>query len=269
VGPDGGFLLDHEKEMSEPEAAVAIVHALEPEESTLLMRRSEREGDSWSGHWSFPGGRREPADEDLLATALRELEEECGVRLDRAHLAAALPEAVAGRRVGRFIEVAPFLLRIPSQLAAVPAPEEAVEAVWIPLALLRDPARHVLRPVPRLPADTLFPAIDLNGAPLWGFTYRVLVEWLGLCPRERPTGEAGFAVANRVLEFLLSRGLKLESGWSGRVARLSGPIPAGDVLEQFSLSGCLVPAVSRIEVRPDHVRVTGHLLEEYLIRAAS
>jgi 8-oxo-dGTP pyrophosphatase MutT (NUDIX family) len=254
--------------MSEPEAAVAILHALEPEESILLMRRSEREGDSWSGHWSFPGGRREPADGDLLATALRELEEECAVRLTRAHLTATLPEAVAGRRVGRFIDVAPFLFRVPSQLAAIPAPEEAVEAVWIPLALLRDPARHRLRPVPRLPADTLFPAIDLSGAPLWGFTYRVLVEWLGLCPRERPAGEAGFGVANQALAFLLSRGLKLESGWSGQVARVSGPIPARDVLERFSLPGCHVPAVSRIEVRPEHIRVTGHRLEEYLIRAA-
>jgi hypothetical protein len=29
-----------------------------------------------------------------------------------------------------------------------------------------------------------------------------------------------------------------------------------------------VPAVSRIEIRPDFVRVTGHRLEEYLIRSA-
>ena len=72
--------------MAEPEAAVAIVRAAVPDDSILLIRRAEREGDSWSGHWSFPGGRREPEDPDLLHTALRELEEECGIRLPREKL---------------------------------------------------------------------------------------------------------------------------------------------------------------------------------------
>jgi 8-oxo-dGTP pyrophosphatase MutT (NUDIX family) len=254
--------------MRDPEAAVAIVHASYPEESALLMRRTERENDSWSGHWSFPGGRHEPSDVRLLDTALRELEEECGIRLTPAHLAETLPEAVAGRASGQFLQVAPFVFRVESQPATVLAPEEAVEALWIPLSLLRDPARHRLRRVPRLPDGILFPAIDLGGTPLWGFTYRVLVEWLGLCARERPSAQAGFAVARRMLEFLLARGLKLESGWSAASATVDGPIPARDVLEHFSLDGCQVPGVSRIEVRPDFVRVTGHRLEEYLIRSA-
>ena len=72
--------------MTEAEAAVAIVQAHGERESVLLMRRAEREGDSWSGHWSFPGGWRQAGDRDLLCTALRELEEECGVRLAREHL---------------------------------------------------------------------------------------------------------------------------------------------------------------------------------------
>jgi len=82
-------------EMVEPEAAVAIVRTRGPRRSILLMRRSERKEDSWSGHWSFPGGRRDPDDPDLLHTALRELKEECGVRLDRKHMGAAYR-----RRVG-------------------------------------------------------------------------------------------------------------------------------------------------------------------------
>ncbi|HVP46454.1 MAG TPA: NUDIX domain-containing protein [Bryobacteraceae bacterium] len=92
--------------MADPEAAVAILHAQEPAESVLLIRRAERENDPWSGHWSFPGGRREPEDPDLLCTALRELNEESGIHLGREHLQASLRPMLAGRRTGRFLLVA-------------------------------------------------------------------------------------------------------------------------------------------------------------------
>jgi 8-oxo-dGTP pyrophosphatase MutT (NUDIX family) len=166
--------------MAEPEAAVAILHAIEPEESVLLIRRAERVGDPWSGHWSFPGGGREPEDPDLLHTALRELEEECGIRLGRGHFETALQPTLAGRRVGRFVLVAPFLFRVNAELPVILHPPEAVEALWAPLKILRDPGRHAHQSVPGQPKEMQFPAIELNGVPLWGFTYRLIADWLGL-----------------------------------------------------------------------------------------
>ena len=166
--------------MAGPEAAVAILHAIAPEESVLLIRRAERADDPWSGHWSFPGGRREPEDTDLLHTALRELEEECGIRLGRENFEAGLQPTLAGRRVGPFALVAPFLFRVPGELPIVLDPREAVEALWVPLETLRDRARHGHRSVPGQPKEMQFPAIELNGVPLWGFTYRLISDWLGL-----------------------------------------------------------------------------------------
>jgi 8-oxo-dGTP pyrophosphatase MutT (NUDIX family) len=166
--------------MAEPEAAVAILHAIEPEESVLLIRRAERADDPWSGHWSFPGGRRESEDRDLLHTALRELEEECGIRLGREHFETALPPTQVGRRAGRPLRVAPFLFRVHRELPLVLDPREAVEGLWLPLKILRDPARHAFQSVPGQPKETQFPAIELNGVPLWGFTYRLIADWLGL-----------------------------------------------------------------------------------------
>jgi 8-oxo-dGTP pyrophosphatase MutT (NUDIX family) len=182
-------------DMAEPQAAVAIVRAHQPRESILLIRRSEREEDSWSGHWSSPGGRRDPDDPDLLHTALRELEEECAIRLGREHEEAGLPPVLARRRTGPFVLVAPFVFGLDGELLTVLDPREAVEAVWVPLDVWRDPTRHALRAVPGLPGDWLFPAIDLNGMPLWGFTYRLGTDWLGLLSGQSPTEQAGYEMA--------------------------------------------------------------------------
>jgi 8-oxo-dGTP diphosphatase len=257
---------------AEPEAAVAIVRARGPGSSVLLIRRSERPEDSWSGHWSFPGGRREADDRDLLHTALRELEEECGLRVLPEYNQAALPPVVARRRTGPFVLVAPFVFEVERELPTLVDPEEAVEAVWVPLSVWRDPARHSLRPVPGLPGNCLYPAIDLNGVPVWGFTYRVATEWLGLlrgqgqlqCQLE----EAGFAMASRVLGFLGSHGLTLKRGWEDRVASVCGVIPVDLVAAHFSAPGKRFPEVNLLEIRPDRIRVVGLGFEEYLISTA-
>jgi 8-oxo-dGTP pyrophosphatase MutT (NUDIX family) len=256
--------------MAEPDAAVAIVHA-RAADSVLLIRRAEREADAWSGHWSFPGGRREPKDRDLLHTALRELEEECGVRLPRERLAAPLPPAVARRRVGPFLLVAPFVFNEDDEQPATLAPQEAVESLWVPLNVLRDPARHALRSVPGLPPEMRFPAINLNGVPLWGFTYRLITDWLDLNPRECPIEDAGFQTARALLDALIAHGCALDHGWVDRdgakVAAVRGAIPVELVLALTSAQAAHIPRINMLEARRECIRVVGLAFEEYIIKA--
>jgi 8-oxo-dGTP diphosphatase len=263
-------------------AAVALVCSRTASESVLLIRRSERSEDPWSGHWSLPGGRRDLDDPDLLHTALRELAEECSVHLRRDQLRTAFPAMQARRRSGPpFVMVAPFLFDVDGELPTVLDPAEAVKSLWLRRDHLLDPARHILMSPPRYPAWTRFPAIDLDGVPLWGFTYRVLMQcWLGTPATSAPPEQHGFKVACQVLSFLLGSGLKLIGDWrepSGtqcmlepavvKSATVQGEIPVSALLSHFSAPGSHVAAISILEARPDYVRVTGFDFEEYLIGA--
>lgn len=249
--------------MTQPDAAVAIVCARLPAEAVLLIRRSERDDDPWSGHWSFPGGRRDPEDPDLLETALRELDEECGIRLSRETLQSALPHALARRREPPYLLVAPFLFAVERELPTVLDAREAAGSLWVPLRDLRDPACHAMRAVPGRPRNILYPGIELAGTPLWGFTYRLIADWLGLVQ-----ASAGFEESALALQFLLSRGLRLQHDWSGDVATVDGPIPVEEVLDHFSKPAARVPAATCIEVYSEQLRISGPAFEEYVIRSA-
>ncbi|MEM0375615.1 MAG: NUDIX domain-containing protein [Nitrososphaerota archaeon] len=60
-------------------AAVAAV--IDPSRALLVVKRSEREGDPWSGHWALPGGRWREGDRDLGETIRREVLEETSIDL--------------------------------------------------------------------------------------------------------------------------------------------------------------------------------------------
>lgn len=256
--------------MRQPDAAVAILRTPAPTESILLMRRAERADDPWSGHWSFPGGRREPEDPDLTHTALRELEEECGIVLRGEQLQRALPPVVARRRTGPFLLVAPFVFHVERELPTVLDFREAVQGTWVSRSILTNPANHRLSVVPNMPDSMLFPVVDLAGMPLWGFTYRLITEWLQLVPDGASAAEMGFHEAERLLSVLVSDGLRLKEKWTGtqpRVALVEGIIPAAKLIAHLSAPNGRIPLVNVVEIRPDQIRVAGLGFEEYLIRS--
>jgi 8-oxo-dGTP pyrophosphatase MutT (NUDIX family) len=236
--------------MSHPEAAVAIVCARQPVESVLLMRRSEREDDPWSGHWSFPGGRRDPEDPDLLHTALRELAEECGVLITRENLAAELAHSQARRKTPPYLMVAPFVFAVEHEIPTVLDAREAAGSLWVPLTVLRDPSRHALLRAPGRPREFLYPGIALDGTPLWGFTYRLITDWLGLV-----TPASGSDDAAAALKFLQAQGL------------VEGAIPVDATLAHFSQSTGRIPALNWVEVSPGAVRIVDREMREHVISA--
>jgi 8-oxo-dGTP pyrophosphatase MutT (NUDIX family) len=160
-------------------AVTILVRAGLSEVETLLIERTERATDPASGQVAFPGGHVDPADGSLEATARRELAEEVG--LTENDLAGPL-RFVSIQRAQRFgLSVAVFAGTI-SPTGSSPSPlsrDEVAHVFWLPRSAL---GRTVMvdrrtgygaRPVP---------ATVFEGHVLWGFTRRVLREFLELPP---------------------------------------------------------------------------------------
>lgn len=161
-----------------PTAAVAAVLRYErAAPDVLLMRRVTREGDPWSGHVSFPGGRAEPDDPDLVATAVRETREELGIDLGRgARLLGRLRPLRTLRKDGLWpMTIVPFVFVQHEPQPVVPGPE-AVTGFWLPLDRaaagdLSDVYEHRIGPL-----EKRFPCWRHEGHVVWGLTYRMLAD---------------------------------------------------------------------------------------------
>lgn len=163
------------------EAGVSLVLRTGGELELLLIERVERDGDPWSGHMALPGGMREDVDADLLATALRETEEEVGVSLDRrGELLGRLDElAPSSPRLPPLV-ISPFVAAVPAGTGLTPDPVEVSTALWVPLSALADPGARTQIRIDWEDRELRFPAIDYDGYEIWGLTYRILLQLLEL-----------------------------------------------------------------------------------------
>ena len=134
VKQDAGF------EPRSGRAAVAIM-VREGQEATelLMIRRATREGDPWSGHMGFPGGRRDPEDHSNFSCALRETEEELGVDLSEwgAPLGELSDINTGWRKDRPQMLVTPFIYSV-SELPELTPNDEVDDVVWVPLHFLMD-----------------------------------------------------------------------------------------------------------------------------------
>jgi 8-oxo-dGTP pyrophosphatase MutT (NUDIX family) len=153
------------------EAAVLVcLH----DDAVLLARRAQHPHDPWSGHAGLPGGRWEPGDASLMATALREAREELGIDpLAHGRLLGALGTHVGrGRRVSG-VRIAVFVAALDERPALELSPELDT-AAWVPL----DELVPVAVRVDELP-DTEVPAYEVelpdgDRMVVWGITYAIL-----------------------------------------------------------------------------------------------
>ncbi len=166
-------------------AAVAVVlREGVPGAEFIVIHRSHRRGDPWSGHMALPGGRQQRSDRDLFATAARETREEVGVDLERCgELLGHLDDLRAVGR-GRPLDliITPFVCALTSPVTLTPNHREVQSAFWVPLASLR---RHEARGTHRHTfqgQELEHPAFVYQGHTIWGLTHRILTGLLEVLP---------------------------------------------------------------------------------------
>ncbi len=144
------------------------------ETRVVLTERASRDGHH-SGEVSFPGGKAEPGDADIIATALREAEEEVALE------AAAASVRIVGLLERFWIPVSDFQVtpvvaiagRRPSLTAS---PDEVARIVEPPMArfLPGAPIEIVERTIGGWPLR--YGAYDVDGLSVWGATARILSQ---------------------------------------------------------------------------------------------
>ena len=164
----------------EVERRAAVTLVFRPSDGVphgLFVHRAEAEGDPWSGHMALPGGRADPDDVDLIATAQRELKEETGLTLQRAAFLGRLHDVRPKSRELPSIAVTPFVAwhEDPGEIRQN---VEIQDHIWIPLDALRDPRhRSELRMEVR-GAPRVFPTIEYRDYTIWGLTLSIVEDFL-------------------------------------------------------------------------------------------
>lgn len=158
---------------SRPAAVLVLVYPDEDGFARLVLTERASRGGHHSGEVSFPGGRAEPGDADLVATALREAAEEVGLDVAQAGAQVLGTLQMQWIPVSNFTvtpvvavtERRPILVPQPSEVAAILEPRLASflpggELVWVERQI-RD-------------WDLRYAAYPVEGLGVWGMTARVL-----------------------------------------------------------------------------------------------
>ncbi|WP_259989804.1 CoA pyrophosphatase [Sulfitobacter sp. S190] len=140
--------------------------------SVLLTKRSAALKHH-PGQIAFPGGKQDPDDADVTATALREAHEEIGLPPAMVEVLGVLPahETVTG------FTVTPTIGYIDAPFKVLPEPGEVAEVFTVPLSHLLDPANYNVQSRRWRGQRRHYFTVPYGPYYIWGATARMLRAW--------------------------------------------------------------------------------------------
>ena len=159
-------------------AAVLLPLVEDPEPWIVFTKRTD-DLPRHPGEISFPGGMRSERDRDLLATALRETQEELGVAPGAVDVLGALSPL---QTFTSGTAIVPFVGTLARDPVFTANPAEIAEVLEFPVRRLLE----VERPMAWTRGDRTYQGYvyELEGHTVWGATARILNEFLELYRRE-------------------------------------------------------------------------------------
>lgn len=125
-----------------PRAAAVLIGLMDrPEGLTVLLTHRAAHLTDHAGQISFPGGRCDPEDHDVVDTALREAWEEVSLVRDRIEPLGVLPDYLTATAYA----VSPVVALVHAPFDIQASAREVAEVFEVPLAFLMDPAHHQVR----------------------------------------------------------------------------------------------------------------------------
>lgn len=177
--PVGGDLdmVEPDKLKSIRPAAVLIPVIPRNDGATVLLTQRPDTMAAHPGQVAFPGGKVDAVDVDAVAAALREAEEEVGVRPSHVDLIGRSAEYVTGTA----FRITPVIGVLPSDFVATPDPTEVADVFEAPLEYLFKQANHKRGSAVWNGRRRHFTEMPWGGFRIWGVTagiIRVLYETL-------------------------------------------------------------------------------------------
>lgn len=156
-------------------AAVLMPIVLHPEGPTFLLTKRTESVGTHKGQISFPGGLREQQDESLLATALRETQEELGLSPSVFDVVGRFHDYLA---VTEWL-VAPFVGLMKKGARINPNPSEVEKTLEIPLEFFSSTPPRVER---RRRLGRVIPIYfyDYGQEIVWGLTAAIIRDFVSL-----------------------------------------------------------------------------------------
>jgi 8-oxo-dGTP pyrophosphatase MutT (NUDIX family) len=145
----------------------------------LLIKRADNPRDPWSGHMALPGGRWDPSDPSLAATAVRETWEEVGIEVPLERVVGRLERLSPRNPLLPPVDITPFVALVPETHDVRPNHEVAAH-FWIPLDELRATGSSAVYALEVLGEHRHWPAYPYREHLIWGLTERILSEFLAL-----------------------------------------------------------------------------------------